>query len=92
MAKKLGVLGEPDIYEYVIGEEDKFVIVASDGVWEYLSNEDVMNIVKEVYLDSDDKAEEACELLVKNATDAWKRENSNTIDDISCVILFLNVK
>ena len=92
MAKKLGVLGEPDIYEYTLNEDDKFIIVASDGIWEYLSNEDVMDIVKEVYDNSEDKAEEACEILVKNATDAWKRENTNTIDDISCVILFLNVK
>ena len=92
MAKKLGVLSEPDIYEYVLNENDKFIIVASDGIWEYLSNEEVMDIVKEVYLEGEDKADKACEILVKRATDAWKKENTNTIDDISCVILFLNVK
>jgi serine/threonine protein phosphatase PrpC len=91
MAKKLGVLGEPDIYEYNLNENDKFVICATDGIWEYLNNEDVMNIVKESYINGD-KAEEACELLIKNATDSWKKENSKTIDDISCAILFLNIK
>jgi len=91
MAKKLGVLGEPDIYEYNLNENDKFVICATDGIWEYLNNEDVMNIVKESYINGE-KAEEACELLIKKATDSWKKENSKTIDDISCVILFLNIK
>ena len=91
MAKKLGVLGEPDIYEYNLNENDKFVICATDGVWEYLSNEEVMNIVKESYLNGD-KAEDACELLVKSATNIWKKENTKTIDDISCAILFLNIK
>jgi len=91
MAKKLGVHGEPDVYEYNLNENDKFIICASDGVWEYLSNEEVMNIVKESYINGD-KAEEACDLLVKNATNSWKNENSTTIDDISCAIIFLNIK
>ena len=50
-----------------------------------------MNIVKESYINGD-KAEEACDLLVKNATNSWKNENSTTIDDISCAIIFLNIK
>ena len=91
MAKKLGVHGEPDVYEYNLNENDKFIICASDGVWEYLSNEEVMNIVKESYINGD-KAEEACDLLVKSATNSWKNENATTIDDISCAILFLNIK
>ena len=91
MAKTMGVLGEPDIYEYNLNENDKFVICATDGIWEYLTNEEVMNIVKEVYLNGN-KAEDACELLVKNATNIWKKENTKTIDDISCAILFLNIK
>ena len=91
MAKKLGVLGEPDIYEYNLNENDKFVICATDGVWEYLSNEEVMDVVKESYINGE-KAEVACDSLVKIATNSWREENSKTIDDISCAILFLNVK
>ena len=48
-----------------ICENNKFVICATDGVWEYLSNDDVMNIVKESYINGNE-AEEACDLLVKN--------------------------
>ena len=90
-AKTLGVLAEPDIFEYTLNEGDKFVICASDGIWEYLSNDDVMNIVKDVY-ENEGKAEEACDILVKKASDEWKKENNKTMDDISCAILFLNVK
>ena len=90
-AKNLGVLNEPDIFEYVLNEGDKFIVCASDGVWEYLSNDDVMNIVKDVYI-KEGKADEACEILVKKASDEWRKENNNTMDDISCAILFLNVK
>ena len=27
-----------------------------------------------------------------NATNIWKKENTKTIDDISCAIIFLNIK
>lgn len=33
--------------------EDKFMIVASDGVWEYLENEEVINIIKPYYIKDD---------------------------------------
>ena len=90
-AKNLGVLAEPDIFEYTLNEGDKFIVCASDGIWEYLSNDDVMNIIKDIY-ENEGKAEDACNLLVKKASEEWKKENNKTMDDISCAILFLNVK
>ena len=90
-AKNLGVLAEPDIFEYTLNEGDKFIVCASDGIWEYLSNDDVMNIIKDIY-ENEGKAEDACDLLVKKASEEWKKENNKTMDDISCAILFLNVK
>ena len=90
-AKNLGVLAEPDIFEYTLNEGDKFIVCASDGIWEYLSNDNVMNIIKDIY-ENEGKAEDACDLLVKKASEEWKKENNNTMDDISCAILFLNVK
>lgn len=33
-----GVISEPEILEFKIENEDKIIVVASDGVWEYLSN------------------------------------------------------
>ena len=90
-AKNLGVLAEPDIFEYTLNEADKFIVCASDGIWEYLSNDNVMNIIKDIY-ENEGKAEDACDLLVKKASEEWKKENNKTMDDISCAILFLNVK
>ena len=33
----------------IFNEEDKFMIIASDGVWEYLSNDSVMEILAKDY-------------------------------------------
>ena len=90
-AKTLGVLAEPDIFEYTLNEGDKFIVCATDGIWEYLSNDDVMDTIKDIY-ENNGKAEEACEILVKRASSEWIKENNKTMDDISCAIIFLNVK
>ncbi|EGR29432.1 protein phosphatase 2c, putative [Ichthyophthirius multifiliis] len=38
--REVGIISEPDIYELLIQEEDKFIVIASDGVWEFMSNSD----------------------------------------------------
>jgi len=37
-------LGKLEVASFEIQQEDKFIILASDGVWEFLSNEEVMDI------------------------------------------------
>lgn len=39
--REIGVIADPDIYEIILKEDDRFIIIASDGVWEFLSNADV---------------------------------------------------
>lgn len=41
VAVSVGVVAEPEIFEYKLQEEDKFMIVASDGVWEFIESEEV---------------------------------------------------
>ncbi|EAR85071.2 protein phosphatase 2C containing protein (macronuclear) [Tetrahymena thermophila SB210] len=40
--REVGVISDPDIYEVLIKEEDRFIVIASDGVWEFLTNQDVI--------------------------------------------------
>jgi len=32
-----------------LSESDKFIVIASDGVWEFLSNDEVVHIVEPFY-------------------------------------------
>ena len=66
-----GVIAEPEIKEFKIEKEDRFIVVASDGVWEYLSNEDIMNIVIP-YFDRDNP-EQASDRVVVESINAWKK-------------------
>jgi serine/threonine protein phosphatase PrpC len=59
------------VFEFEINENDKFIIVASDGVWEYMTNEEVMKCVQPYYLKG--SPEHAAEKIITEATNAWKR-------------------
>ena len=58
-------------------------------MWEFLQNQDVANIVYPFFLQKN--AEGAAESLVRASFKRWKREES-VIDDITCIIVFLDVK
>ena len=89
MAARVGVNAVPEIKEYTLTPEDKIMVLASDGVWEFLQNQEVANIVYPYFLQKN--AEGAAESLVRAAFKRWKREES-VIDDITCIIVFLDVK
>jgi serine/threonine protein phosphatase PrpC len=38
MAQELGVINKPDIVYHELDYADKFIVLGSDGVWEWLSN------------------------------------------------------
>ena len=73
-----------------LSKEDKFIVIASDGVWEFMNNEDVAAIVKPFY--ETKNAEKAAEAVVRESYLRWKREEEGIVDDITCIIVFLDVK
>ena len=79
---------DPEILELNLCEYDRFIVIASDGVWEFLSNDEVVNIVKPHFLNN--SAETAAENLIREALKRWKQEE-NVIDDITCIIIFLSI-
>ena len=45
IVRNVGVICDPEIREIELEEQDKFIIMASDGVWEFMSNREVLEIV-----------------------------------------------
>lgn len=73
--------------EHIITPNDKMLILASDGVWEFLSNEEVVSRMAPFY--ENNQLEEASKFLMDHSTAAWKN-NMPMVDDISFVVLFFN--
>lgn len=87
--KPYGVVVTPEIYSLELCEHDRFIVMASDGVFEFMSNEDVAEIAGR-WRDRG-SAQDAAEELVRVATERWIDDDS-VIDDISCVVVFMNVR
>ena len=87
LAHNIGVICEPEIIEIDFNEEDKFIILASDGIWEFMSNQEVVDIIKEFYMKND--LQGALFSLYKEASKRWIMEEE-IIDDITLIIIYIN--
>ena len=79
-----------EILELDLDKDDKFIVIASDGVWEFLENIEIAQIVKPYFVTKN--AEKAAESIVRESYLRWKREEEGIVDDITCVVIFLDVK
>ena len=60
---------------------DLFIIVASDGVWEFIESQEACEVVA-----AESDATKACTKLVRLAAQRWQEEEGSYRDDITCVI------
>ena len=86
LAHKVGVSDIPEIKEFNIDDfEPLAIIVASDGIWEFMPNEDVKNTVMNYSYSKD--ANMCAKKLVEKARLIWQG-TGYAIDDITCVVAF----
>ena len=65
----------PEVKSFLIGVEDKFVVIGSDGVFEFLTNEDIARIVIPFY--KINQPEAAANAVVKAAYKRWREVSQN---------------
>ena len=86
-AKECGVITEPQITEFKLNHNAKYMVICSDGVWEFLSNEDVRNLGNPYYQKGD--VGSFCTNLLRRAVQTWE-ENDIIRDDITIVCVYFN--
>ncbi|EEF44478.1 probable protein phosphatase 2C 52 isoform X2 [Ricinus communis] len=86
--KEYGVISIPEFSHRLLTERDQFLVLASDGVWDVLSNEEVVEIVSSAPTRSS-----AARILVDSAAREWKlKYPTSKMDDCAVVCLFLDGK
>ena len=83
--KSCGLISEPEIIEYTLDENSKYMVICSDGVWEFSNNEDIMSIGIEYYLK--DNIGEFIEKIIKVSEFWWEKEDIIR-DDITAVVVY----
>jgi serine/threonine protein phosphatase PrpC/CRP-like cAMP-binding protein len=84
MAEELGVFAEPEMLTREITPEDKIIVLASDGVFEFLTNQSVVDICAKFQ-----DPLEACRAVVAEAYELWLQYESRT-DDITMICIFID--
>ena len=85
-AHKIGVIHEPEIFEFNLNNnKPRVIILASDGVFEFVKNEDIKNIVEKYYYNMDSQG--CAKEIVEYSRKIWE-SSGYAIDDITCVVAF----
>lgn len=83
MAEELGVYAEPEMLTREIKPEDRVIIIASDGIFEFLTNQSVIDICAK-FTDP----LEACRAVVAESYELWLQYELRT-DDITIICMFV---
>ena len=47
VAHSVGVISEPEITEYELTDDDRVLVMGSDGLWEFISSEEVIELIED---------------------------------------------
>lgn len=83
MAEALGVYAEPEMITREIKPDDRMIIIASDGIFEFLTNQSVVDICAK-FVDP----LEACKAVVTESYNLWVQYELRT-DDITIICMLV---
>ena len=80
----VGVISTPVVQSFMQGPQDRCLILASDGVWEFITSQEAVQIVQK-----HGSAPAACRALITEATQRWRKEEGNYRDDITAIVVLM---
>jgi serine/threonine protein phosphatase PrpC len=86
VAHTAGVISEPEVFLYEFSASDRIVVFASDGLWEFMSSQEVIDCIANI---SDPK--QAVDVLIAEANNRWMKEEQ-VIDDTTVIVIYLDPK
>lgn len=91
VAHRVGVSHDPEVIEHDISENDEFIIIATDGVWDVLDNIHAVHIVNNCIAKAGQNSWnplDASNAITRLARSKWEKM-SPMIDDITCIVVKL---
>jgi len=86
IAASVGVISEPDVSVMKVQVGWRFVLICSDGVWEFISSQEAVELVAKF---PPAEVQRAAEELAEEARQRWLYEEQNAVDDITVLCLWL---
>uniref|UniRef100_A0A7S2NWT3 PPM-type phosphatase domain-containing protein n=1 Tax=Leptocylindrus danicus TaxID=163516 RepID=A0A7S2NWT3_9STRA len=88
-AHRVGVSHEPQIFHHKIEPQDTCIVLASDGLWDVYSNDEVAHLIQTCINGNyaDWNAKIAAVFLTKMARMRWEHISTEHIDDVTCLVI-----
>lgn len=83
-----GVSPVPEVTYATLGTDDSFMVLASDGVWEFMTSQEVVDFLGRMRREGR-RANESAEALVREAVRRWRRSEI-VVDDTTAVVMWMN--
>ena len=84
VAHTAGVSSTPDVTRHALRDDDVMLILATDGVWEFISNDEAVLMAAQAATPA-----AAANALATEAAKRWVTEEDGVCDDITLIVLFL---
>jgi serine/threonine protein phosphatase PrpC len=77
--KRDGVIAKPTINKHVLRPFDKYLVIASDGIWDVLEDQEAVNFCRD-----EQSTKDIAQAIVKAAMDKGSKDNA------SCLVIKFN--
>lgn len=76
------VIPDPDVTRFELSDDDEFLVIASDGLWDGINGEEMISIVKKTV------NEQGCSQVCKTLCEIGIEKKTN--DNVTVIVLFFN--
>ena len=81
LAHSVGCLAEPEVQTQVLDKSHQFLIIASDGVWDVMNNDQATEAVQQLYK----KPQQAVDAILLTSLERWGEKGQ--ADNIGIVMM-----
>jgi len=83
VGSSVGVIPDPDFKIVDVQPEDAFLIISTDGVWEFISSQEAVDMVAR---SPSDRVQQSVDRVVQESWNRWVQEEENVVDDITSIV------
>jgi serine/threonine protein phosphatase PrpC len=83
VAHSAGVISDPEYTSHTFTDADKYLVCASDGLWEFMTDQEVIDIMA-----TQTEPRRSVDLLIMEANGRWMKEEQ-VIDDTTVIVAHL---
>ena len=87
-----GVIAKPEItVQRLISGEDLFLVLGSDGIYDHMTNEEVVKLVQKCMFTQRKTPEQTAKILVTEARRKWRSLGMGYVDDVTAIVVDLSI-